>query len=185
MESKKIGDTVYFCNGHHSEQREVTCPVCFGKLSVVVILGDETRVTIPCEYCGSVYSSPRGVVTIYDFGPLVHHGVLGTISEKTTSAGVRREYGLANDQYAHSENIFATEAEAMSRAVVLCREHSELETERLRVTKNHRIKKLSWVVGYHKREAADHLRQSKYHDERARVVATSLSAKTDQKTGAA
>jgi hypothetical protein len=44
---------------YNPRQVEVVCPVCYGKLAVVVELGDGTRIETPCDYCGKGWQVPQ------------------------------------------------------------------------------------------------------------------------------
>lgn len=56
------GTTLYRAEGNPSRIR-VPCPVCAGKLALVVILGDGEEVGIECDNCGKGYSGPQGHVS--------------------------------------------------------------------------------------------------------------------------
>ena len=65
-----VGDIVFYASNDSREER-IPCPVCFGKLQVIVILGNGTEVLVDCGYCGKGYEGPKGYVTKYVREPRV------------------------------------------------------------------------------------------------------------------
>lgn len=64
MNPYNIGDKVWHVS-RKSTLEKVTCPECFGKKYLTVILGDDSQVTIDCAGCAAGYDPPRGYVTYY------------------------------------------------------------------------------------------------------------------------
>jgi len=167
----KVGDRLWWARWERHSQQPEPCPVCYGKLEVTVILGNGDTVTTPCDFCGKGYDGPKGYVN--EYGPLAT-AELVTISSVTateTEAGTDYEYRVRisdNSWYMpEAEDLFATEAEALTRA------EEKAEAERARLEKSseylkHKAhKSFSWHAGYHLREAKHNRRQAEYHERMA------------------
>ena len=91
----QLGDTVYVVQECRSMPVEKTCPVCFGKMRVTVILGNGKLEDTLCEYCGKGYEGPRGYVVDYELHSAVRQAII-TGASFTNQVGVRfglRPYG--------------------------------------------------------------------------------------------
>src|ERR1035437_864103 len=102
-----IGDTVWVaCSSAYSEVW-VTCPHCFGKKFLTVILGDDSKITIDCECCKEGWQGCRGMIQEYQFVARAYETVISEVE-------------LRNEKFQYNnndeENVFATKAESESRA---------------------------------------------------------------------
>lgn len=140
------------------------CPACFGKLAVVVILGNDEHVGVPCEACGIGYREPRGYVEEWEYEigarPFV---ITGVRSMSGNDWVVINEVGWT---YSFA-NLCATETEAIQksrdRLEALMQQNAEARRHR-RNTAN----KAPWSVRYHRKQIADLERQLAWH--RAKVT---------------
>lgn len=165
----KIGDEAWIA---YSEPTEVkrTCPVCFGKREVTVVLGDESRVITPCDYCGKGYEGPRGWVADAEFGPRAVKRRVTEVRSTETATGAEREFIFDGSSWVpEPADVFPDEASALARAAVKVAEAEETEDRRRRWRKDQALRTLSWTVGYHTREAKDAERRMLYHRARATV----------------
>lgn len=141
----------------------VPCPVCFGKLAVVVELGNGERVGVPCEGCGIGFVGPRGFVEEWRYEasarPFVIASVESMSSRSESDWVVRSEDGTTYN----FANLCATEAEAIGKA----REAAEREMERQCDTRQHKrgaeLKRAPWSVRYHRKEIANLERKLAWH----------------------
>src|SRR5660398_332430 len=56
----EVGDALWYAQFDVNRENKVQCPVCFGDLTVVMILGNGDHVNAPCGYCSAGYEGPRG-----------------------------------------------------------------------------------------------------------------------------
>ena len=167
MKEYKKGDSVFFARYQPREVRR-PCPVCFGKRTVRVILGDNSVVETTCDFCGAVYEGSRGWVTEYEKEPRAERV---TISAVTILDGDTREVRYHSDHFVlDAENLFDTEAEALARANVLREEADKYDEERAAHGKKRAANKASWLVGYHMREAKRYRESAAHHEARAVVL---------------
>lgn len=169
-----VGEPVWWA---HCGQREVVhpCPVCFGKLRVTVILGNDEAISTPCDYCGKGYDGPQGIEREYEWvasPELVT--VCGVSTEQDGSKTVARykSAGYILDQ----EDVFSTREEAVARCVERAAEHKADEDKRRTHMKEHSHKSFSWHVGYHRRQIKEAKRQLEWHE--ARAIACAGLART-------
>jgi hypothetical protein len=175
----KVGDEVWCAESQPREVR-ITCPVCFGKRAVRVILGDGTVVETLCDYCGRGCEGPHGWTMEYDRNP---RAVLRRVTEvraRDTSSGREVQYLVDGGWCPSAEDVFADEASALARARVKAAEMEAADEEGRRRNKDGTVKHLSWTVGYHRREAKEHRRQIEYHESRAVQIAGLVKAEKVQ-----
>lgn len=168
----KRGDTVYLAT-YDPLEVQLPCPVCFGKRVVQVILGDDSVVETPCDYCRNGYSGPRGYVTTWDREARVEPVVIDAV---VVEDGPVRKVEYRTDARAGGyrlpspDNLFADETSAIARANVLAAEYDEWEATRHDRGGKQAVKKISWSIGYHLRNAKESRRQAEYHEARAVVL---------------
>ena len=152
----KLGDKVWYAQMKNVEKKE-TCPECFGKKYLTVILGDNSKVTIDCAGCGGGFDYAKGYVTYYQWETDVQEVTIERI--EISSKGV--EYGFHSCYIARDAKIFSTEKEAEVKAKELAEEHNKEELKKLsRKEKNNHT--WSWNVHYYRKE----IRNSKENIER-------------------
>lgn len=150
MKTYNINDKVWHANRKSTEER-ATCPECFGKRYLTVILGDGSQVTIDCAGCASGYDPPQGYVTYHKQGVDVR---LVTIC-KVTIYSEYAEYGFDGTESCHhvakDTDLFSTKKEAEVRARELAKEWNREQLAKIhRKEKNHRD--WSWHVHYHRKQ---------------------------------
>jgi hypothetical protein len=149
-----IGDTVWIpVVGNHNVK--TTCPVCFGKKSVVLILGDDTHIKMDCGYCGNGYDPPRGFVEEYRYEARVEFfGVTGMEIQKSSDKEDVSYRGPRN-MSASEDRCFSTREDAMTEAEKIAATENRAMDQRIEHIKKDKYRSFSWHVGYYKREAAD------------------------------
>jgi hypothetical protein len=168
------GDTPFHAS---YEQRQITrpCPICFGQKTVRVILGDETIVQTPCDFCGIGFEGSRGYVTDYERTPRVERV---TITSVSIVDGEKREVRYSSDHRCLSpEDLFDEEAPALARAEELRIEADEAEAKRSDYGKKSSRQKLSYSIGYHMQEARRDRKSAEYHEGRVVVLKAKEAAK--------
>ena len=156
-----IGDRVWLA-AYSTVDVQATCPICFGKLFVTLILGDDSKVRLPCDYCGKGYEFPRGHITERHARPLA---LERTIDSVTVSAD-RVEYGSACSTMP-ADNVHATEAEALAAAEEIAAKEQADRERSVEWGKHDAKKTFSWNAGYHMREAKALRAKAERHEERA------------------
>lgn len=160
-----IGDMVWIAR-HGMTEFHDPCQVCFGKLSVIVILGNEDQVVVPCSYCGLGFDGPRGWTTECRIEPATEQV---TITGREIREGERDEvnyYGPRGSVYGQ-DIVFETEAEALAESVKLCEKEIKDRETRTAYIKGDKIKSFAWNAGYHLREAKRLREQIAYHERMA------------------
>lgn len=141
----KIGQEVFVVEATPYGDIRVPCPVCFGKLSVTLILGNGEHQDIECEYCRRGHHGPSG--TVYERAP--HSRVeKKTVSGLNYDAGTKTWKTQINGFTEDITNIFinADMAEAYR-----ARRHAEVEKTAADMNTDRRTTKgrgLSWSAGY-------------------------------------
>lgn len=170
-----IGSTAWWA---HCGQREVTrsCPVCFGKLRVTVILGNEEAISTPCDYCGKGYEGPTGTEKEYEWVASPELFFINSVRTESDGGKTSASYMDARGYSVDDVDLFATRAEAEARCAVRIAENAEEERQRREWRKEQAHKSFSWHVGYHRREAKKLSEKIKWHE--ARAIACAERAKT-------
>ncbi len=162
MKTYNIGDTVFVARYENRLER-ILCPVCFGKREVVLILGNEDQVTLPCEYCKIGFDPARGYVMEYVFLPKVDEERIIGREIHDSLDGQKVEY-YAGNRILYPENMFDSPEEALIRAKELEKEAEEQEQIRLTHIKKNKKTSFAWNAGYHIREAAKNRKSAEYHE---------------------
>lgn len=162
----KVGDTIWWAV-NRLEHVKVQCPVCFGKLSVTLILGDDSEVITPCDYCGKGYEGPKGVVGEHRWHTAPELITIEQVNAQERDGSRKVEYLAKGNYCIYVADIFETEAEAS----VACESKREAQQRQELEQASHRRKSnhlsYSWAAGYHMREAKEHRRKLEYHEKHA------------------
>lgn len=163
MREWKKGDEAWIASFSHRDV-ERQCPICFGQRTVRVILGDETIVQTPCDYCGKGYEWPRGYVIEDEREPRAEPI---TITSVTSVDGEVKDVRYRDGYCASPGSVFATEEEAIAHARELEKKTLAEEAQRSDWGRRNTVQTLSWSIGYHMREAKEGMRRAEYHGARA------------------
>ncbi len=162
-------------------QVKTKCPVCFGSLAVVVILGNGERVGVPCEACGISYDGPRGYIEEWEYQIGARPFVIASV--QSMNGG---DWVVVNDvgwTYSYA-NLCATEEDAIQRS----REHIESLMERQAEGRRHRrasVKKAAWSIRYHRKQIADLERRLLWHRSKVESASSSDARLMDSESGTA
>ena len=155
-----LGDTVYVVQGCRSMPVEKTCPVCFGKRWVTVILGNGKREDVLCDYCGNGYEGPRGYVVDYEPHSAVRQAIITGASFTNHQWEFALDYGRTgigeSELYRDAESAEAARANLMEE---IKKEEARVLTNRVNYSKT----KLTWSVGYHRKCIRDLERKAEHH----------------------
>ena len=163
-----IGDVAYVAR-HGNMRVKEPCPVCFGKLAVIVVLGNGDNVETPCDYCGKGYDGPKGYVMEYvEQGDVVVHVVSGRECSEDTQ-GEHWRYRTAEGYCFDEDAAFTSREEAEAKAAELAAEHKRECETRASYLKHANYRSYSWNVGYHMSEAKRRRKQIEYHEHKAKL----------------
>jgi len=144
MSKYKIGDSVWWA-GITGQEEDVLCPECFGKKFLTVILGDDSKVTIPCVSCIRGYEEPSGKVYYYKRVCNVLNVQINRVEETREEI----EYGIYQSYCVPESEVFDTKEEAEKRAMEISERMNKEEIEKIhRKEKNNRT--WAWNVHYHR-----------------------------------
>lgn len=166
MREWKKGDEAWIASFSHRDV-ERPCPICCGQRTVRVILGDETIVQTPCDYCGKGLEGPRGYVIEDEREPKAEPI---TITSVASVDGVVRDVFYRDHYVARPGSVFETEDEAIAHAREMEKETLAEEARRSDRGRRNTVQTLSWSIGYHMREAKEGRRRAEYHEARAVVL---------------
>jgi hypothetical protein len=127
-----IGDKVYVPT-YGTKQVFVTCPHCFGKKCLTVILGDGSKVTIDCECCREQYE-PKGTISIYKWQSSVEQITIDGIETQQVGNKLKTTYRSGTSCCYRSykdDEVFATAEEAQALADIKTAEHEVDEQDQI------------------------------------------------------
>ena len=180
MKEWDVGEWAWAARSGQEQVRE-TCPVCFGKFNVMLVLGDGSECILECDYCGKGYTGPQGSVLEYRY-VVKAEKVLITQKEVrfTGEAGIAVTYHSGHWYFDDKDNkLFETEEEAKRRAEEICAEENLRQLKCMEHGKNYAKKNLSWQAGYHKRMVEDAERTAAYHRAKARFIQSRMKGGID------
>jgi hypothetical protein len=157
-----------------------TCPICFGKGQVILILGNGDSVLLPCDYCGKGHDYPMGTVQEYDFVCDAFSGIVDNIEIRNFGTEKEEIFFHLLDHYSiMHKDAFYTKEEALKEAEILKKEQEEREANRVEYLKKDKKKSFSWNAGYHTREANSLEKRIEYH----RKMAVLCKARSKEEKG--
>lgn len=151
MKHYNVGDQVWYAVFEH-KQVQKTCPVCFGKRKVTLILGNDEQLTLDCDYCGKGCESAQGYVYEHEHVAAPELKTITRIEVNYSAKGETRSYYAAH-YILSQEDVFDNKEEAHERANERAAEYAENEATRGNHRKNLSNKSSSWRAGYWMREA--------------------------------
>lgn len=158
-----VGDKVWWAK-YERQKVKKTCPICFGKMRVRLILGDESQVETDCTYCERGFTM-YGWVTEYEYVSAVEQV---EISQKEVSEGMDgRKVEYRYGSYClNLDNAFKTKEEAEVALLKKIDDAKREEIQRLEYGKNNNPRKYSWHVGYYQKIKKDALKQIELCDKK-------------------
>ena len=157
-----IGDTAWVAYAGQTEVW-IQCPHCFSEKYLTVILGDKSQITIDCECCKAGYEGCKGMIKTYEFKTGAQSIVINKI--EWSDHNCEFQYNYKNDK-----DVFATEAEALVRAMKLKMEQQQAEKDRLEWMKENPKKSWAWNATYHRKQLKDAQRNVEYHTKKLAVA---------------
>lgn len=161
VRTPQIGDTIYIPTAWAYGDKRVPCPVCFGKMAVVVILGNGEHQTVECDVCSRGFERATG---------WVNEPCAGSRVDEATVDGLTMDYGTLKATANHSKvtmglDAFWTKEEAEAvRETLFTQAQIDAENNKHRRF-GYETKKLTWKVYYHRAELKKAQRAVEYHSE--------------------
>jgi hypothetical protein len=160
-----VGDVVFYASNDNRAEK-IPCPVCFGKLEVIVILGNGDEISTPCSFCEKGWEGPKGHITEYMQIPRVERVVITRRTIEEHSNNQKIEY-YADRMHLEESRTFNTK----EAAAIFAKELSDTYNADVmdKYVKEKSTKSYAWNAGYHLRAAAEKRRDAEYHEKKARV----------------
>jgi len=176
MEAKyKIGDKVWYATTR-TVQKTMPCSECFGKKHLIVILGDDSQVPIPCVSCDfrdensfGYDSYPHGYVHYYEFEAKAKEVVISKVEMDANHVEYRFDGGYCMDE----DRAFDTEQEAIQKAAELAAKHNEEEQAKIYRKEKHN-RTWAWNLHYHRDCIKRAERDLAYHTAKAYYAKTQV-----------
>jgi hypothetical protein len=150
MKDFSIGDKVWVSKAER-RTKTVLCPICFGKLKVTLILGNEDHVELPCDYCGKGYDGPRGFLEQIEYFVGAEEAIIEGITLEETAEGKSYKFHFGN-RFFDQKYVHTTKEEAERVCQEIADENNENESKRTEFIKYNTKKSFSWNAGYYMRE---------------------------------
>ena len=157
----ELGQKVYVVGGSVNRGKTVPCNVCFGKLRVVVILGNGTKVSVSCEACNRGFEGPSGTHQEYGPGTFIREVVVNSI--KLTENGKKPDIKIYSDEHLFYSKEAAKDFERELKKDLAIRSEKWTEDSFKRETG-----KTTWSAHYHLKEVERHQRKIDWHQTKVR-----------------
>lgn len=161
---RKIGDKIWVAS-MENYQESITCLECFGKKELTVILGDDSKVVIPCAGCSRGFEPPTGYMQHYQYKSKVEERIITGIEMR-----IEKEIDYITDRNIWCESkVFDTKEEAEKRSLELVEQHNKEEKDRIykKKTDSH---SWAWHVHYYRREIRNAEKTIKFATERLGIA---------------
>ena len=153
----KLGDKVFMVQSGWTSF-DVTCPDCFGKRAMIVILGDGTEVGIDCQCCGRGYDGPAGKVTRHQPNSRIEIGYV-----KGIEIGEKGVEYKTDPYHSSGTTVHATREEAEVELAAVNKKLVEEDEQQFCRKKDKKDHSWGFNASYHRREAKDAKQKYEYH----------------------
>lgn len=156
-----VGEMVW-CAKYERQEVKKTCPICFGKMRVRVILGDESIIETDCTYC-EIGFQKYGYIIEYEYVSAVEQVEIThkEVNEVVNGRNVEYRYG---SYFLTRGNAFDTKKEAENALLEKIKNAKKEDLEKLEYGKDNNLRKYSWYVGYYQMEKRGALKKIEYCD---------------------
>jgi uncharacterized protein (DUF2164 family) len=145
----------------------LTCPACYGKLQVKVILGNDEEVIVPCNSCDRGYEGSVGFIMEGEYLKKVEQITISKVDlEETLESGRKIGRYYFNDGYSicpEDNRLFDTKEDAEKRSDELVEKYELEKQQSITRKKQDPSKTYGWHVRYHSREIKELERKLEYH----------------------
>jgi len=150
-----VGDKVWWAK-YEKQSVKKPCPICFGKMRVTVILGNDDAVETDCTFCERGFQK-YGYVEEYEYVSAVEEVTITGKEVRENSDGKNIEYRYGN--YCLSlDNAFLTKEEAEEKLKEKIATAQAEDLRRREYCKKENPRKYSWHVGYYQRQKREALK---------------------------
>ena len=169
----KLGDKVFvaFLKSH---EKWVTCPHCFGKRALTVILGDDSQVSIDCDCCRYGFEGSKGYLKSWGWVSGVKESTITKVEQEWPE---KIEYGVDGGYRVDQDKVFDTQVAAEIRAQELIIEQDKKELHCIQV-KERVDRNWAWNVRYHRERIKQSEKDLEYH--RAKLAVAQTHVKEDK-----
>ena len=167
MKKYNVGDKIWFAHCGHREVTK-TCPICFGKKEVTLILGNGDTVITQCDYCGKGWEFSTGYIKEYEYVAEPEQFSITHIRSECSSEGEKHKYHSYHYHF-KDDVIFDTREEALIKCNEIVAQKEKDETTRAEYLKKNKYKSFSWNAGYHLREAKRNREEAERHEKLAKI----------------
>lgn len=167
MGQYNVGDKTWWARCGRREVK-IPCPVCFGKCFVTLILGNDDKVVLPCDYCGRGYEAPKGTVSEHEWIAQPELVTVTRVDTRVTLEGEEREYFFGHFRL-EAEVLFDTEEAARVKCEEIAKQEEVNQSSRAEAVKKDKHKTFSWNAGYHIRNAKKLREEAERHDRLAQI----------------
>jgi len=162
-----VGDKVWFAKCQWETVKK-TCPICFGKKEVTLVLGNGESILLPCQGCAPGCEPPTGFISEYEFVVEPELLIITGMEIEIDGEKEKVRYRSGSD-YFNDIDIFTTEEEARTIAELKKKWLVDEQRAKSENIKKNVHKSFSWNASYHMREAKRHRKDALYHDEKAKL----------------
>ena len=162
-----VGDYAWYAKCEWDAVQK-TCPSCFGKKEVILILGNDERVVLPCCGCASGYDPPKGYITEYEYVVKPELIIITGMNIEINDQVEIIEYQSGHYRYKEND-IFATSEEAERKAKGKKANLEKEQKTRADLIKKNVHRSFAWNAQYHIRQAKRCREEALRHDEKARL----------------
>ena len=142
--------------------------MCFGKKVVMLIMGNDESVEMPCECCGRGREPPCGYVTEWRMNAGVETVIVSQIRTRQTAVENEIEYQAGSYIY-YTKDVFATKEEALAESERRAKQYNIDQETKAEHIKGKPDKNYSWNAGYHMREVKKAKEKIEYHSKMAKI----------------
>lgn len=168
----QIGDKIFWVESSAHKQKEIPCPMCFGKRFVTIILGDDSKEQVECGYCQKGYERSTGVTTTWEPQAIIHES---TITGITTRDGVKYEVGWRTIE---ERELYSTREEAEAVQKLKFDEEKARAELWFKESFVNAKKQQVWSAGYHKSCIEREKRTIEWHEMRLNMIKEKKKAQT-------
>ncbi len=172
-----IGEQLWRAAADPAQQWE-TCPCCFGKLKIMMVLGNGEELTINCEMCAQGWREPSGKVRTHQ----VRYSPRSFTPQRVSMSGNDIHYSEASPDatcynYADASKLTRDRSECQAQCDLLNAEHAAEEEGRLVHQLIQKKKSMAWSVGYWRNQLKKCEQEAERLRERLGIVVASKKAK--------
>lgn len=167
MPKYKIGDRLWLARYGSTEVKK-PCPICFGKKTVVLILGNDEQASLPCQMCVRGYSDLEGFIIESEYRAETKIIAVERLESQTDANGEITRY-ISGNYVFDEDHLFENRKDAEVKSLELKEQAEKDQMTRTELVKANIRKSFSWNAGYHIAAAKKSREQAEYHERSAKV----------------